>query len=83
MNHNAATATAIPRPQDDLFGHINGQWIAEHTIPADRAIDGAFHALRDEAEEAVRELITQADPESRVGRLYRSFMDSEAIGPQA
>ena len=80
MNHNAATATAIPRPQDDLFGHINGQWIAEHTIPADRAIDGAFHALRDEAEEAVRELITQADPESRVGRLYRSFIDSEAIG---
>lgn len=80
MNHNAATATEIPRPQDDLFGHINGQWIAEHTIPADRAIDGAFHALRDEAEEAVRELITQADPESRVGRLYRSFMDSEAIG---
>ena len=21
------------RPQDDLFGHVNGRWLAEHEIP--------------------------------------------------
>ncbi|TGD89883.1 peptidase M13 [Mycolicibacterium sp. CH28] len=48
------------RPQDDLFGHVNGRWLAEYAIPADRATDGAFRTLYDRAEEQVRELITQA-----------------------
>ncbi len=48
------------RPQDDLFGHVNGRWLAQHEIPADRATDGAFRALYDRAEEQVRDLITQA-----------------------
>ena len=30
------------RPQDDLFGHVNGRWLADYDIPADRATDGAF-----------------------------------------
>lgn len=33
------------RPQDDLFGHVNGRWLAEYEIPADRATDGAFRQL--------------------------------------
>ncbi|HXO83342.1 MAG TPA: hypothetical protein VN856_26050, partial [Mycobacterium sp.] len=27
------------RPQDDLFGHVNGRWLADHRMPADRATD--------------------------------------------
>lgn len=38
------------RPQDDLFGHVNGRWLAEYAIPADRATDGAFRSLHDRAE---------------------------------
>ncbi|MFW9177149.1 M13 family metallopeptidase [Corynebacterium amycolatum] len=70
------------RPQDDLYLATNGEWISNHVIPADRPIDGAFYKLRDEAEENVRELITtaaDADPNSRVARLYNSFMDEAAI----
>ncbi|KDF00120.1 peptidase M13 [Mycolicibacterium aromaticivorans JS19b1 = JCM 16368] len=48
------------RPQDDLFGHVNGRWLAEYTIPGDRATDGAFRTLYDRAEEQVRELIMAA-----------------------
>ena len=48
------------RPQDDLFGHVNGRWLAEYTIPADRATDGAFRSLYDRAEEQIRELIDEA-----------------------
>ena len=45
------------RVQDDLFGHLNGRWLLEHEIPADRPSDGAFHALRDAAEADVRTII--------------------------
>ncbi|MDZ7883376.1 MAG: M13 family metallopeptidase [Mycobacterium sp.] len=48
------------RPQDDLFGHVNGRWLDEYDIPADRATDGAFRTLADRAEEQVRDIITSA-----------------------
>ena len=70
------------RPGDDFYRHVNGPWIAAHEIPADRGIDGAFHHLRDLAEEQVRDIITEIgrrDPDSRIGRLYNSFMDEQSI----
>lgn len=48
------------RPQDDLYRHVNGRWIASHEIPADRASDGAFRQLHDEAEAHVRQIIEEA-----------------------
>jgi putative endopeptidase len=38
------------RPQDDLYRHFNGGWLKTAVIPADRATDGAFMALRDQSE---------------------------------
>ncbi|WP_396925044.1 M13 family metallopeptidase [Mycolicibacterium sp.] len=72
------------RPQDDLFGHVNGRWLTEYTIPGDRATDGAFRTLYDRAEEQVRELITSASgargtDEQRIGDLYASFLDEDAV----
>jgi putative endopeptidase len=67
------------RPQDDLYRHVNGRWIDTHEIPADRAMDGAFRALHDQAEEHVREIITDAPAGSAIGDLYASFMDTERI----
>ncbi len=73
---------------DDLFSHVNGRWLAEHEIPADRSVDGAFHLLRDNAEAHVREIIEAcaaddgADPASnaaKIGAFYSSFMDTERI----
>src|ERR1044072_2534927 len=51
---------ADARPQDDLFGHVNGRWLAEYEMPAGGATDGAFRALYDRAEEQVRDLIIDA-----------------------
>ena len=45
------------RPQDDLFGHVNGTWLAEAEIPSDRAAGGPFVMLADAAEQHVREII--------------------------
>ncbi|WP_182113495.1 M13 family metallopeptidase [Actinotalea sp. JY-7876] len=78
------------RPQDDLYRHVNGRWLAEHVIPADRAADGAFRALHDEAEEQVRAIIEELGASvaaggavtgaaAQVGALYASFMDTETV----
>ncbi len=82
------------RPQDDLFGHVNGRWLEESEIPADRSSWGPFVQLADAAEAHVKEIITElaertaagdlagtADEEDarKIGDLYASFMDTDAI----
>ncbi|MBH0781223.1 peptidase M13 [Nocardia sp. NEAU-351] len=75
------------RVQDDLFAHVNGKWLTEHAIPADRAVDGAFRILHDQAELDVQRIIlaaadAQAAPGSdarKIGDLYAAFMDTDAI----
>lgn len=76
------------RPQDDLFEHVNGGWLATAQIPQDRARYGSFDQLRENAEAAVRELIERAaeqqpaldTPAGKVGALYASFMDEDRVG---
>ncbi|MEU1984733.1 M13-type metalloendopeptidase [Nocardia sp. NPDC019395] len=72
------------RVQDDLFTHVNGAWLAGYEIPADRAVDGAFRKLYDQAELDVQEIIRSAagEPGSdarKIADLYSSFMDSAAV----
>jgi len=75
------------RPQDDLFRHVNGHWLATSEIPADRAVDGAFVRLRDEAEAQARAIVEEsaaadAEPGSvarKIGDLFAGFMDTERI----
>lgn len=71
------------RPQDDLFLHTNGKWMKETEIPADQAIHGSFHLLRDASEEAVKEILEEAsaNPQAgvsqQIGDLYNSFLNEE------
>ena len=78
------------RPQDDLFEHVNGRWLATAEIPQDRARYGSFDMLRESAEESVRALIEKAaeqqptldSAEGKVGALFASFMDEERVEAQ-
>ena len=79
------------RPQDDLFRHVNGRWLARTEIPPDRAREGTFRILAEEAEKAVREIVEAAasapegSEERKFGDLYASFMDAgraELLGSQ-
>ncbi|HSE70289.1 MAG TPA: M13 family metallopeptidase N-terminal domain-containing protein, partial [Nocardioidaceae bacterium] len=70
------------RPQDDLFGHVNGAWLASAEIPSDRSSWGPFVMLAEEAEARVREIIEDAaagkvggEHGRKIGDLYASFMD--------
>ncbi len=41
MSEQTSKGTAV-RPQDDLFGHVNGAWLDSAEIPADLPIAGSF-----------------------------------------
>ncbi|WP_062307748.1 M13 family metallopeptidase [Demequina subtropica] len=67
------------RAQDDFFRYISGPWEETHEIPGDRAADGSFYTLRDEAEKQVRVIIEEAERTSQIGALYASFMDVDRV----
>ena len=74
------------RPQDDLYQFVNGTWLAETEIPADKSNYGAFTKLSDLSQERCREMIetlsTEQHPDGsdaqKVGAFYKSFMDVDA-----
>jgi len=66
------------RPQDDFYRHVNGKWIDETEIPADKPLFGAFYVLRDKSEQQVHDIITEggnAPIARKLTDLYASFMD--------
>ncbi|MGL4176380.1 MAG: M13 family metallopeptidase [Dermatophilaceae bacterium] len=75
------------RPQDDLFGHVNGRWLVETDIPSDRGRYGTFDMLRETAEHQVRSIIeevaagspTPGSVAAKVGDLYASFLDEATV----
>jgi putative endopeptidase len=81
------------RPQDDLFGHVNGRWLDTVEIPADRSSWGPGVELAETAELQVHaiigEIAERAAPDSaevdgasaddrKIAALYASFMDEAA-----
>jgi len=73
------------RPGDDFFMFMNGAWVDQTEIPADKASYGGFQILADEAQENVKAIIDEAasgdfekgTDEQKVGDLYNSYMDME------
>ena len=73
------------RPGDDFFMFMNGAWIAETEIPADKSSYGGFGILRDESTENVKAIIEESSTgdfakgtdEQKVGDLYKSYLDME------
>jgi len=72
------------KPQEDFYQYVNGTWLKNNEIPADKSAYGAFYILAENAEKDLREIIestakleTEAgSDEQKVGDFYRSYMDS-------
>jgi len=91
MSASTSWIDASVRPQDDLFRHVNGRWLATEEIPDDRAVDGAFVRLRDESEAECRAIVEGAaaavadgsapagSVAQKIGDLYAAFMDTSTI----
>ena len=76
------------RPQDDLFHHVNGAWLAKTEIPADKASYGAFDILFDKAQADLRTIVEDADKSAaktpgsdaqKIGDFYESFMNEARV----
>jgi putative endopeptidase len=79
------------RPQDDLFGHVNGRWLETAEVPSDLPMTGGFIDLRQQAEADVGDILRVASDAAadgsaapgtnrqRIGDLFASFMADERI----
>jgi len=73
------------RPGDDFFRYVNGKWLDETEIPADKASYGGFVILADEAQDNLKVIIEEAangdfekgSDEQKVGDLYNAYLDME------
>lgn len=76
------------RPQDDFYEYVNGAWLANTDIPADKSTYGSFTALRDKSQEDVKAIIEETaslknvqtgSDAQKVGDLYSSFMNTDKL----
>ena len=75
------------RPQDDLFRAVNGLWLKNTEIPADKSRYGSFDLLIDQSDARVRALIDElargqhaaGSNAQKIADYYRSHLDTEAI----
>ncbi len=75
------------KPGDDFFRHVNGTWMANNTIPADRVTWGTNDILAEKAERDVREIIEDAarsggapgSNAQKISDYYNAYCDQNAI----
>ena len=84
---DASLGDPAVRAQDDLFRAVNGNWLKNTEIPADKAEYGAFFQLRDQSDKRVRVIVEQlakskhkaGSVEQKIGDFYASFTDLKKI----
>ncbi|WP_371396476.1 M13 family metallopeptidase [Fretibacter rubidus] len=75
------------KPGDNFFKYVNGAWLENTEIPADKSRYGAFTQLRDLSDDRVKVIIEEAaakdapmgSEEQKIGDFYAAFMDTDAI----
>jgi putative endopeptidase len=76
------------RPQDDLYKHVNGGWLAKTQIPADRGEYGGFFEAIDRTQDRLREIVetaakasnkTAGSDDQKLGDFYVAFMDEARV----
>jgi len=76
------------RPQDDFYSYVNGKWLQNTQIPADKSEASSFSRLDDTeqdqlralVEDAARRAVVSADANRRkIGDLFGGFMDEAQL----
>ena len=75
------------KPGDDFFQYMNGTWLKNTEIPADKSNYGSFNILGDRSEAQVKAIIQDiaaaksapGSDEQKIGDLYAAFMDTDTI----
>ena len=73
--------------QDDFYQYVNGTWLAETEIPADKSNYGSFDLVFDATEKNLRALIEEVSADSsakqgtaaqKIRDYYKAYLDEEA-----
>jgi len=84
---NTADMDPAIRVQDDLFRHVNGNWLKTTEIPEDKSNYGSFGKLADISQKRIRKIIEKtvesdhpagSNPQ-KIADLYKSFMGVERV----
>ncbi len=75
------------RPQDDVYQYLNGKWLHNYQLPADKAGVGSFTIVQDKTEEQLRTIVDSLeqpsgndDPDAKkLADLYASFMNEDQL----
>ena len=75
------------KPGDNFFKYVNGTWLKNTEIPADKSTYGAFTKLRDLSDDRVKVIIEEAaakdapdgSEEQKIGDFYAALMDMDKI----
>ncbi len=70
-------------PGDDFTAYVNGTWMNNTEIPADKSSYGVGYIVHEESEDNVKKIIEESaagdfekgSDEQKVGDLYKSYMD--------
>ena len=76
---NLSTFDRAVRPQDDLYAHVNGAWLARTTLAPDRRRAGTVEEVGDRIAEQLRVL---AEQPGKFGLFYATFIDEAAAERQ-
>lgn len=75
------------KPGDNFFEYMNGHWLDEFEMPADRTNYGAFTVLAERSRDQVKTIIDEVSGgdypegsvEQKIGDYYASYMDVESV----
>src|SRR5678815_5131571 len=79
-------------PQDNLYRHVNGGWLARTAMPGDRVSYGAFTEISDRTEADLRAIIeelvarphrTRGSTAQQIADLYTSTVDEARLRARA
>ena len=79
----------LVKPGDNFDAYVNGTWVKNNKIPADKAGYGVWDLLTDKADEDVKAIITEASKgkfedgsnEQKIGDFYNAFMNKKLRNP--
>jgi len=75
------------RPQDNFYHYVNGKWLDEFDLPADKAYYGTSGILKEQIQGQIKTIINevseinhqQGSAEQKIADIYRAYMDLDAI----
>ena len=79
-------STRRSRPQDDLYRHINGNWLRQYQLPPDKSGFGSFNEAAERTQAQLRAIVTgiakspaPGSDEQKIRDLYDGVLDTATL----